>query len=93
MKLTPYVKAIVQTDEDKQKALAPAHAEQTKAALGLKIAELGIEVGELELQVKKAGAAYPLDADALSEALDQHALATRRLDQLTDIKGQLFPAE
>lgn len=92
MKLKTYLEAIQATKEDKQKQLAPAHAEQSRAELSVKIAKLGIEIGDLEIEVTNAASAYPLDVDALSENLDQLAWAQRRLDQLQSIQKQLFPA-
>lgn len=91
MQLKPYVEAIMGSKEDKQKALAPAHAAQTEAQLGLAITELELEIGEINLEVQSNASGYPLDIDELRYSLDRKELADRRLEQLKEIRAQLFP--
>ena len=92
MKLKAYIEAIGASQEDKAKLLAPAHAAQTKAELGLRITQLQIEIGEIEIEVQENAAGYPLDVDSLQYSMDRHELATRRLEQLQEIQLQLFPS-
>lgn len=85
-----YTDLIQQSKEDAEKALAPAKADEQKAALGL-------EIGKLELEVKKARTSldskkgeYPLPVDEILEAGDSLALDERRLNQLKLLSSELF---
>ncbi len=91
-KLTAYAAAIVQSDKEKDGALAGPRADEMKAKLGLKIATLGLEVKGMTNKIAEISSKYPLDFDGLAAALDEQALAQRSLDQLADISSQLFPA-
>lgn len=89
-KLTKYVDGIKLSDAEREAQLAPAKADQAKGELGLKIANLRLELKGLELQVNAASTEYPLDVDALSDALDALELGERRLEQLEGISKALF---
>jgi hypothetical protein len=92
MKLKPYADAILQTEQDEAKALAPARAEETKAKLSMKLAELSILIKRQELATVEAGGRYPLDIDALVTAQDELVLLSFTHDRLKSIAADLFPA-
>lgn len=92
MKLKPYSEAILATKEEKDKLLAPARANETKASIGMKVAQLSIDIQQQEISITQDAARYPLNADNLVEQLDQLAWVERRRAQLEAIEKQLFPA-
>jgi len=92
MKLKPYAAAILQSEKDETAQLAPARAAETQAALGMKRAQLTIEISKKETAVTQASARYPLDFNSLVVLLDEAALLRRSLGQLDEVAAQLFPA-
>lgn len=92
MKLKPYAEALLATKEDNEKALAPAKAAKTKAELGMRIAQLGIDIQNAELTVAQASSKHPLDISVVTSALDNLAILERQKSQLVAVEAALFPA-
>lgn len=91
IKLKPYSEAILQSEQDEATALAPARAEETKAQLGMKNAQVSIAVRKQELAVTEISGRYPLDIQGLCAALDELTLLRFLQQQLTEVTEQLFP--
>jgi len=92
MKLKPYAQAILLSEKDETAALAPARAAETQAALGMKRAQLTIEISKKETAVTQASSRYPLDFGSLVILLDDAELLRRSLAQLDAVAAQLFPS-
>lgn len=85
-----YAELIVKSKEEKDTALALPRAKEQAAAIGIKVAQLDLEVQTAENELAGLKASYPLDLDAVIEAQDQIALQARRLEQLKSLSSELF---
>lgn len=85
-----YVEAIVQSKQDADKSLAPARAAEQQAAIGIKVAQLGLSVKTLNNKVEELKGQYPLNIEGIVQALDNAALEQRKLDQLAAVSTELF---
>jgi len=89
--LRPYVVALQSSKDDNRKAMAAAYADEAAAQVDLQIAQLKLDIKSREATVAGLSGAYPFSAATLVSALDGLGVAQRKLDQLTTIRGQLFP--
>lgn len=85
-----YAELITQSKEEQDKALAPARAEEQKAALGLAISNQQLSLKGRQNRVAELSGKYPLDIDAIISANDDLDLETRRLRQLATLSDSLF---
>lgn len=90
MTFKKYAEALVASKEDAEKSLAPARAKQQEAALGIKVAELDLEVQTAEGDLAELVTSFPLDLDAIVDAQDAIDLQKRRLNQLKTLGTELF---
>jgi len=92
MKLKKYEEAILQSKEDLDKQMAPARAQEQRAKLQMRLAELSIEIQGRENAVNTAASRYPLDVNSIVSNLDELDLLKRLETQLKGIAEQLFGA-
>ncbi len=92
MPLTPYIETLSSTKETRDKKAAPQKAATQKKRGELKVAELDEKISSLEQKVFDLASKETLDFDAIIEAQDELALATRRKAQFETIILELFPA-
>ena len=91
MKLTPYASLIKMSKEAVDAALAPVRARSQKKKAELELLKLEESATKLEQEVTELCSKQELDYNRIMDKLDEHALATRRQKQLSDIIEQLFP--
>lgn len=90
MTFKKYADALVASKEENEKSLAPARAKQQEAAVGIKIAELDLDVQTADNELSTLVTKFPLDIDAIVDAQDSLDLQKRRLEQLKALSAQLF---
>lgn len=90
MSLKKYVEAIVASKEERAAALAPARADEQKAALGLERMQLSLEIQGASNHIAELAGQYPLPIGEIIEAQDEVALQKRRLAQLDELDNALF---
>lgn len=91
MKLKPYIEAIQQSEEEEQKTLAPARAEEAKAQLGMEQAKLSIKIQKAKNVIAQVAGRHPLDVQSILDAQDELDLLERQAIQLSKLGEELFP--
>ena len=71
--------------------LAPVRANATRKKLELKVAELEEKRANLAAKVEESCSKYPLDIDAVVDAMDEVALVERKVSQCQQLIEDLFP--
>lgn len=93
MKVKSYAELLAMGKEKVAEMLAPIKVAETRKQGELQAIQLEGKILESESTVAQLTAVYPLDYPSLLDALDQHALLSRRHKQLTELIDQLFPIE
>ena len=88
--MSKYEGLLKQGEKEKNDNLAPARAQEQKGVLGLRIAQLDLQIQSKKNAVETAKGSYPLDVDTLVSALDELALDERLLTQLKATSVELF---
>lgn len=91
MKLKTYSELLAMSKEKIAEVLAPLKALETRKQGELQAIQLEAKIAESESTITTLCAKYPLDYGALLDALDDHALMSRRHEQLNGLIEQLFP--
>lgn len=93
IKLVPYLDALLRTDGEKKSDEAPLKANETKAELDLKIAQLNSALSRAMGEVQRNAAKYPLNLDTLVASNDTVRFTRYQRDFLVQTKKQLFPED
>ncbi len=88
--MSKYADLIIRSKEDSEKALAPARADEQKAALGLEIGKLSLSNQGKATELAALKGQYPLPTAEILALGDDLALDQRRLSQLQSLQSELF---
>lgn len=92
MKLQVYHDIIKATKEKVNELLAVPRAYEQRKRAELEVAKIDAQLVSHEQKVQELAAKYPVDFDALLEALDEFALLERRKEQFNVVIAEMFPA-
>lgn len=92
-KVKPFKEIIALSKEKLDEALAPIRARSAKAKADLEVAKLDEKLVSLETDIHKLCAEKELDFNRISDKMDEYDLSERRRKQITQLVGELFPAE
>ena len=88
--MSKYAESLVNTKEQNDAALAPARADEQKAALGLAISKKELVVKGFENNLAALKRAYPLNVSAILEATNELEWVGREIVQLKNVAAELF---
>ena len=91
MKLNAYQKMLKIGKEKVNELLSLPRAVEMKHKAQHEISSLEVKIFEAESKIEELGAAYPIDFNALIDAIDKLGLAQRRKKQLVKISAEMFP--
>lgn len=90
-KLPTYADVLSMGKEALEKAKAPIRANQARKQGELELLKLEEQIITLQNKVQEASTTTPINYTKLLDALDELALAERRVEQFRDVLAQLFP--
>lgn len=93
MSLMKYSDVLKLCKEKVAETMAPLRAKEMKKKGELEVAQLESKLAQEDQKVQEIATKYPLDFNALSDALDERDLVERRRDQLVTILKDLFPSD
>lgn len=91
--LSPYVQSLSQTKDEQELALIPNQVKQGKTRGELEALRIEEQIIALEIEARRVAQMPVLNWERLLAALDQVALARRKLEQLRVCLEELFPAK
>ena len=91
MSLTPYKTLLAMSKEQLDGALANSRANTAKQKAILEMAKIDEALATNEGKINELCSAKDLNFDAIIDALDEQALATRRKSQFATIVAEMFP--
>lgn len=90
MSFLKYKDVLVLCKEKVKEAIAPLRAKEMKKKAELEMCKLDSTIAEKEQAIQELACQYPLNFDAIIEALDDLELTKRRKDQFEDIINEMF---
>lgn len=90
MALIKYKELLALAKEKVNEALAPLRAHEMKKKAELEMAKLEGTIAEKEQAIQQIASTYPIDFDALINAMDRLDVNKRRLKQFDEIIKEMF---
>lgn len=88
-----YADLVKLTKDQLRDTFAPMRAREMRLEAQTRVAKLESQIAEAEQKVVELGSTYPINFDAVLEAMDSCAILRRRQEQFNLLIKDLFPVD